>query len=145
MLTLPRSLADAKASGQRFYFTGKPCPKGHVAERNVRRGECMECLRGYVIVTVRRWRSRHPEAARLRNAAVQARRHAAKLRRIPPWADLSAIALFYAGCPPGHHVDHGVPLQAENASGLHVLENLQYLPATDNLRKQNYFEGDWAN
>lgn len=59
----------------------------------------------------------------------------AKMRRIPIWADLNAIKEFYNNCPPGYHVDHIVPLRGKTVSGLHVIENLQYLTKADNLRK----------
>jgi len=39
------SKADAKAQGLTRYFTGKPCPHGHVAERRVDNGHCVECAR----------------------------------------------------------------------------------------------------
>lgn len=35
--------AAAKAAGLTRYFTGKPCPHGHVAERYVTSGGCCEC------------------------------------------------------------------------------------------------------
>lgn len=35
----------AKAKGLRFYFTGKQCPKGHVAPRYVCAYSCQECVR----------------------------------------------------------------------------------------------------
>lgn len=67
------------------------------------------------------------------------KRRADMLERTPPWADLSAIKQFYKECPEGYHVDHIVPLRGKNVSGLHVLENLQYLTAEENLRKSNKF------
>ena len=69
--------------------------------------------------------------------AIEAKRRAAKLHQTPQWANLKAIEEFYKNCPKGYHVDHIVPLQGKNVSGLHVLENLQYLPASENIRKGN--------
>ncbi len=77
------------------------------------------------------------KANRGKRRATNAKRHAAKMHRTPPWADLDAIRAFYEGCPAGHHIDHKIPLQGELISGLHVLENLQYLPAVENLSKGN--------
>ena len=39
------SRTEAKAKGLRFYFTGKPCAKGHVAARRVANETCVECER----------------------------------------------------------------------------------------------------
>lgn len=73
--------------------------------------------------------------------ARKAKRRAAKLERTPAWADLEKIKEIYKKRPSGYHVDHIVPLQGENVSGLHVPWNLQYLPAEENLRKSNKFDG----
>ena len=71
--------------------------------------------------------------------ARQAKYKASGIARVVGWSDLEKISAFYAGCPEGYHVDHIVPLQGINVSGLHVLNNLQYLTAEDNIRKNNKF------
>lgn len=108
----------------------------------------------------REWRNAKPELARNHSktwrdknpAKVLERvrwRQAKLLRRTPSWADRKAIADYYAearrltiemGEP--HHVDHIIPLCGKLVSGLHVQNNLQVLPARENLRKFNHFEPD---
>lgn len=38
---------QAKAEGLKFYFTGVPCRNGHIAERKIKKSECLECVRMY--------------------------------------------------------------------------------------------------
>ncbi|WP_456267645.1 hypothetical protein M1D97_10285 [Kushneria sp. AK178] len=56
------------------YFSGKPCPKGHVAWRSTAKGVCLECQRGYsarrcrenpeaVAAISSRWRKKNPDYA----------------------------------------------------------------------------------
>lgn len=46
MLKLTKlSRSEARAAGQRTYATGRPCSKGHVAERWVGNGTCVVCAR----------------------------------------------------------------------------------------------------
>jgi hypothetical protein len=75
----------------------------------------------------------------LQYRAMCAKRHAAKIQRTPKWADIKAIKNFYLNCPIGMEVDHVIPMQGENVSGLHVLENLQYLTRNENREKHNKF------
>ena len=81
--------------------------------------------------------------------AICAKRHAAKLQRTPPWLtkeQLNEIKEFYllvkelqwlSDHTDPLEVDHIVPLQGKNVSGLHVPWNLQILPRSVNTRKGN--------
>ena len=103
------------------YFNGKPCPKGHVAERNAKTGRCIECKRAHDRdvraadpipmrdrikdwkeknserhaenrrKSVRIWVRRHPEKA----AALRIARGRAEKRAIVAWADQEKIKIVY--------------------------------------------------
>lgn len=84
-----------------------------------------------------------------KHCAINAKRKAALLKRLPAWADLAAIESFYAEAARlttdtgiAHQVDHVIPLQGEFVSGLHVETNLQILTATENMSKGNRFDGE---
>ena len=49
--------AQAKEAGLKTYFTGKPCPSGHVAERQVSSGGCCECKKQ----ASKQWHSQHAD------------------------------------------------------------------------------------
>jgi hypothetical protein len=76
-----------------------------------------------------------------------ARRRAAKLNATPNWltaeefeqiTELYTCAqMFKLYTGQEYHVDHIVPLQGENACGLHVPWNLQVIPAKENVTKSN--------
>jgi hypothetical protein len=40
----PKTRAEAKSTGAKYYFTGEPCKHGHVALRKTK-GACVECLK----------------------------------------------------------------------------------------------------
>jgi hypothetical protein len=77
--------------------------------------------------------------------AVKSRRRLLHKNATPSWADLNAIKEFYKNCPIGYHVDHIIPIKNKKVCGLHVLNNLQYLPASENLSKNNKFDGTLEN
>lgn len=75
--------------------------------------------------------------------AKHARRRAKKLKATPFWSETCEIRELYKNCPKGYHIDHIVPLNHPLVCGLHVLANLQPIPAMDNMKKGNYFKTDW--
>ena len=40
----PKTRKEAKAAGAKFYFTGEPCVRGHIAPRKTK-GACVECMK----------------------------------------------------------------------------------------------------
>ncbi len=71
-----------------------------------------------------------------------AKRRSKLYQRTPKWADMKNIRQIYSNCPEGYHVDHIIPLRGKLVSGLHVENNLQYLSAFDNFKKNNRYNID---
>jgi len=68
------------------------------------------------------------------------KRRNAIIRQTPVWADLTAIKQFYRNCPIGHKVDHILPIQGKNVSGLNIVTNMQYLTPSENSKKGNRYD-----
>jgi len=81
----------------------------------------------------------HLETTAGTQPARQAEYRSSKIQRTVGWTETDKIKLFYSKCPKGYHVDHIIPLNGELISGLHVLSNLQYLPAKENCSKSNTY------
>ena len=98
------------------------------------------------------WRKRNPEyqsnfykANKQRYVAASARRRAAQESATPAWLtaidkamiqemyDVSEARFIQTGIK--HHVDHIVPINGKNVSGMHVPWNLQVITAHENLSK----------
>lgn len=191
------TMLEAKAQGKTRYFTGNPCPHGHIAERMVSTRGCIGCIYEKkhkwsennpekVNAQKRAWRDanlekarklnldnqkKHRAAANARNrrymeanrerckerwaeyakrnpektAARMAKRRAAKMKQVAPWIDHQAVSMIYRAAQVLRisgfdvHVDHEIPLQGLNVSGLHVHTNLKIIDAKRNQSKSNHF------
>ena len=139
------------------YIQGRPCKKcGNTLKIQVKRKRpnnggtyytscCSPCSNKYrVSASNIEWQRNNREHIRAyqreyykdkyreRNATYQ---RILKERHI--YGDISEIQEFYRNTPKGYHVDHIIPLRGKNVSGLHVMSNLQYLLAEENMRKYN--------
>lgn len=157
---------EAKEAGDKFYFNGNPCCNGHVALRNTLSGGCVTCVterskvfgktekRKQYIANNRdkfnqgskKYRERHKGKVN----ALHRSHVAGKMKRTPTWLteeDKTRIKCYYQVAAmrtresdQKWHVDHIVPLQGENVSGLHVPWNLRVIPAVENIKKGNKFD-----
>ena len=90
----------------------------------------------------RKYRQENP----VKILALCAKRRADKRNRTAPWADLDAIRDIYQVARAltkisniTFSVDHIIPMMGELVSGLHVENNLQVIPLSENLKKNNTF------
>lgn len=136
-----------------FYFNGKPCRHGHISVRYTKNGTCVGCVRMEAYRSKYRERSRAERSTEEGRATVRDRtkrwnktpkgrayRYRSRRRTkraTPKWADLKVIDSFLMTRPDGYHLDHIIPLRGKRVCGLHVLENLQFIPAEENKNKSN--------
>ena len=157
---------EALIAGELYYFTGKPCKAhGHISVRRALNGNCLECeqLRNNSDER-KQYMSEYADSKREKIRSIAstwqknnkgkvnantALRHAAKMQRTPKWLskeEKTRIRCYYQVAAMRNkesdiewHVDHIIPMQGENVSGLHVPWNLRVIPATDNIRKGNKY------
>lgn len=152
----PPSSAPDRATARRLglptFFTGRPCRRGHVAERSTGTKHCRECDRARDRVRYQnpeRRAAQFAQAARWwrdnrgKKNAITARRRFWIKRATPAWADMGAIAEIYrtaASFGPGvMEVDHEIPLRGRLVCGLHVQNNLRIIPKGVNRKKANSY------
>jgi hypothetical protein len=85
-------------------------------------------------------------------AALESKKRARKFNQTPPDADHKKIALYYETAKTltiltgeQYDVDHIIPLQGENVSGLHVPSNLQVITCFENVAKNNSWNWETQN
>lgn len=112
-----------------------------------------------------KWRKANPERAaelsrkcrlkhKARVVANKAKYRANKRNKTPIWVDKDHLWLIKQAYELAilrtkqfgfaWHVDHVIPLNGQAVSGLHVIENLQVIPAAQNLLKNNKYRIDDA-
>jgi hypothetical protein len=144
----PISRANATRRGLPRYFTGKPCLRGHRAERLVRSGNCLECHRAFdearyaahpqcVRAQARAWYAAHPDRAAARFGLLRARRIAPDC--VPDDVDFEATIPLYAKARRRtretgvlYVVDHIIALCLR---GQHIASNLQVITEAANREK----------
>lgn len=85
----------------------------------------------------KQWASRNKDKV----AYYAAERRAKRKQATPDWADQEVIKSFYKEAQYfGESIDHIIPLSNQLVCGLHCEFNLQLLPLTDNIIKNNNFE-----
>jgi len=149
---------QAILNGEKTYFTGKPCKHGHISPQSTHNSECIECrliarraygklphMKAKDKIRIAEWKKQPHNKPKV--TANTRKRQAAQLQRTPAWdpdanliiAKYQLAAMFTRETGIPHHVDHIIPLQGKNVSGLHVFSNLRVIPGADNVKKSNKF------
>lgn len=161
---LPKTRAEAKQLGVAYYFTGKPCKRGHVAPYLTSIGRCTTCSReadeaarvqGIAELGTERYyatrRARtygfpsfSPEARRTRHDKQRSQRRTTQCLRIDrrplnqSKEERKAIKAFETEVRArGNHPDHIVAFFHPQLRGLHTLANLQEASPRRNIIKGN--------
>jgi len=150
-MCMARNLENAKKLRKEWYERNKELTKERARQWALNNPE-------KILEAKRKWRQENPELHNAINrewnknnkpikAALESKRRASQLQRTPIWdQDAHLIAAKYqvaamltreTGKP--HHVDHIIPLQGKNVSGLHVFSNLRVIPGEENVKKSNKY------
>ena len=166
MEKIPKTHKEAVATGSLYYFTGKRCLGGHVARRFTKNRNCEECLRFRNLsrTTKRYWSSygsdpeyrkkkreyakayyrEHKDKSyingkkrweRLQQANVATKAGQKEMKRLYLTARMMSLE-----SEEQYEVEHIIPLQHPEVSGLHVPANLQIVTAVENREKGSHFD-----
>ena len=166
MEKIPKTHKEAVATGSLYYFTGKRCLGGHVARRFTKNRNCEECLRFRNLsrTTKRYWSSygsdpeyrkkkreyakayyrEHKDKSyingkkrweRLQQANVATKAGQKEMKRLYLTAQMMSLESGEQ-----YEIDHIIPLQHPEVSGLHVPANLQIVTAVENRGKGSHFD-----
>jgi 5-methylcytosine-specific restriction endonuclease McrA len=139
----------AQANGDKRYFNGKPCPRGHFAERLTVNGACVECMREDRIRNGKKPKVRRRRIAYRKRNAERYRAHVRNRRAAAAQQDgthtqediLAILELQDGRCAYCRkklrgkwHVDHIIP---RSKNGSNDRSNLQLTCRACNLRKHN--------
>jgi 5-methylcytosine-specific restriction endonuclease McrA len=149
------SRKEAKALGLKRYRTGRPCLRGHLDERRVRRGDCVACEAARGVTPKRKsYKLTYNEtpAGKAANRASIAKWHKANPGRGNAHLAMSRakqlglkcsccktkdfFPIYRAANLIDREVDHRIP---KHLGGLHCLKNLQILTKADH-REKNQLE-----
>lgn len=164
--------ADAKASGSKRYFSGKTCPKLHLAERFTSNGRCVVCAycqrdnfrisnpnyeaeryvknKEYILASNRRWVSKNPLKSKIKAMRYSAKKRLAEGFHV--YSDIIDILNKQKWMCIGHNCKANFKIVGYEIDHIFPLSkggsnwpsNLQCLCRSCNARKSNIDPIKWA-
>lgn len=146
--------SEARVQGLTQYFTGKPCPKGHIANRQVSGSACVVCHNERValhrinnLAKIRErnrlfqsnYQKEHPEVKRKAQSLRRARFRGAEgsfsvkqIKQLLIDQDFKCTVCLCDLRTSDYQIDHKTPL---SRGGSNWIDNIQLLCPNDNRRK----------
>ena len=151
------SKKEAIELGEKDFFTGRQCSKGHNAQRRVSDGKCRDCIKinnkeknsrrkEYIKEKIKNWKSKNKDKARVYNHTRRIRvlsTNGFSLKDVKIILHLQRYMCANCECDisESYHIDHIMPLAL---GGTNERTNIQCLCPSCNLRKGSKHPIDWA-